>query len=413
MTRSDEGQVSSADPLRKRERPGFEVDAQSATWESIVFAITAGASVRYLEVPANEVALFLDAVDSGKLDNELIGLATTPTGAVLNAPNRSRKLAAFDRIVRQAIARVERDTSTGQLSEPGWQPRKRRRDDKARDSTDRQSEQPPQPSAQPVSATTQVAASTAPTVAAAVVVLPAAKRAWWSSPVAAVGAVVVVVAVAVVAVTLATRTRQDSNADATLGALISAPASTSPAPASGGSAGVSGASDGAGAVAAVDSTTTSVPNTSTATATLAASITASTAAPTVPRHPLEGSFALVRTVTDNSGNPAVPVGTTDTGTVTFTADCADPQCAVSSQDWGAASISGSQVDFSGTASEPCPDDPSIAVTDSWTITLQTTGQEAGAVTSLQGTGTLTSSELNGCSAQVYPLTSSYALTRTG
>jgi hypothetical protein len=45
--------------------------------------------------------------------------------------------------------------------------------------------------------------------------------------------------------------------------------------------------------------------------------------------------------------------------------------------------------------------------------LQTTGQEAGAVTSLQGTGTLTSSELNGCSAQVYPLTSSYALTRTG
>ena len=163
---------------------------------------------------------------------------------------------------------------------------------------------------------------------------------------------------------------------------------------------------------ALDSASTSVSDTSTATPSLASSITASAAGPTIPRHPLEGSFALVRTVTDNSGNSAVEIGTTDTGTVTFTAECTDPGCAVASEDWGPASISGSQVAFSGTAVEACTDNPSIAVTDSWTITLQTTGQEGGAVTGLQGTGTLTTSELNGCVAEIRPITTSYALTRT-
>ena len=428
MSTSPGGHFGPLDPLRMRQRPGFEVDAQSATWESTVFAITAGSSVRYLEVPANEVAQFLDVVDSGALDDELVGLASTPTGAVLNAPGRIRKLAAFDRLVRHAIARAERDPSTGQLAEPGWKPRKRQRDDEARDHTDRHADQPSQPSAEPVSATAPVTAE--PSSVAAAIVPSAAKGAWWSTPMIAAGAATaVVVVIAVAAVFVITRSDDDPRAGATDGAVASASASPGAVSSTGGgsaviSAGTAGAGPASGSATADDSTipSTSVQDTNSAGPFLTTSITGSAAesvgtesaaAPTVPANPLAGSFALVRTVTDNSGNSAIPVGQTDTGTITFTAECADPGCVVASADWGTASVSGSQVSFNGTASEVCTNDPSISVVDSWTITLQAAGQESGAVTSLQGTGTLTVSALNGCNAEIRPLTQSYSLTRTG
>lgn len=417
MSTSHGGHLGPLDPLRMRQRPGFEVDAQSATWESTVFAITAGSSVRYLEVPANQVVQFLDVVDSGALDDELVGLASTPTGAVLNAPGRIRKLAAFDRLVRQAIARAERDPSTGQLAEPGWKPRKRQRDDEARDHTDRHADQPSQPSAEPVSATAPVTA-VPPSVAAAIA-HSAAKGAWLSTPMIAAGAAmaVVVVIAAAAAVFVVTRSDDDSRAGATDGAVASAPASTGAVSSTDGgsaviSAGTAGAGPASGSAAAGDSTitSTSVQDTNSAGPFVG---TESAAAPTVPANPLAGSFALVRTVTDNSGNSAIPVGQTDTGTITFTAECAGPGCVVASADWGTASVSGSQVSFNGTVSEVCGNDPSISVVDSWTITLQTAGQESGVVTSLQGTGTLTVSALNGCHAEIRPLTQSYSLTRTG
>lgn len=432
---SELGGTGSLDPLRVRQRPGVEVDARAATWESTVFAIAAGQSVRYLEVPANEVRAFLDAVDNGELDDELVGLASTPTGAVLDAPGRIRKLAAFDRLVRHAVARSERDPVTGRIAEPDWRPRKRERDDEASRHVDRSNEHAarstgdatatePTVAAAMVSTTT-VAAAAISTAAISAGTIITAKRAWWSSPAVVAGAVAAVVVIAAGTVLLI-RSGDDPESAASTGAAVTASASAGVLSSISGSTeapAVSPATGPAGAAAASAPTSTASATESSRPADsppadsppAEAPPAESLVVPAGPVNPLAGSYAMTRTIIDNSGNNEVAIGTVDTGTVTFTAECAEPGCAISG-DWGPATISGSQVSFSGTVAEPCKNDPndnSISVIDSWSVSLQIGGQESGAVTSLSGTGVVTVSELNGCDAEIRPLTQSYELTRTG
>lgn len=413
------------DPLRPRQRPGVRVEAEAATWESVVFAIMVGTAVRYLEVPAAQVQPFLDKVDSGELDDELVALATTRTGAALNLPGRIRTLAAFDRLVRGAVARAERDPLTGELTGAGWRPRKRRRDDRSRSESDQQPDPTSQVNASHAPthppAVTPVAVGSAVGSAAGSAVGSVGKAGLLSSPAVAVGAVVAVVVMVAAVVFAVARPGEDPQAGADAAAP---PLATSSALSS-----AAGASQGANSAPG-----TSAPGTSqvatTAAATPAAATTAATAAPAATAgsagtgsagtgsgapaaNPIAGKYSGVRTITANSGHPEAAIGTSESLDLTLTAACAAPTCAVSAKGWGTAAVAGSTLKFSGTATEPCKDSPGITVEDAWSVTLKAGPADAsGAVQSLTGVGTVTVSALNGCNAKVYPLTWSYSITRS-
>ena len=133
-------------------------------------------------------------------------------------------------------------------------------------------------------------------------------------------------------------------------------------------------------------------------------------------NPFAGTYSFTRTVVDDGGRADSVVGTSDSGEFTVTAACDAPSCALTT-DFGAATVSGSTLSFSGTTQEPCPDDAAISITDSWTITLQSTGtQEIGGVqkvTGFTGVNTVTVSDMNGCNGQNAPLQSSITAERTG
>ncbi|MGS0685985.1 hypothetical protein ACVBEQ_12700 [Nakamurella sp. GG22] len=413
------------DPLRPRQRPGVRVEAEVATWESVVFAITVGAAVRYLEVPAAQVPLFLEKVDSGELDEDLVELATRPTGATLNMPGRIRTLAAFDRLVRGAVARAERDPLSGELTGPGWRPRKRRRDDRSRSESDHQPDPTthsiPTPTPSPRAPAHQPAMTP---VGAGAAIAPVVKGGWWSSPAVAVGAVVAVVVLVAGVVFAVARPSDDPQTRADAAATVS-PAST---PTAAASAVVTSAL--ATSASGTSASGTSAPGTSAAGTSAAATTAGTSAAPTAapsatarpsgtssgapPANPIAGTYSGVRTITANSGHPEAAIGTSEPLDLTITAACAEPTCAVSAKGWGTAAVTGSTLKFSGTATEPCKDSPGITVEDSWSVTLKAAAADpSGAVQKLTGVGTVTVSALNGCDAKVYPLTWSYSITRSG
>ncbi len=405
------------DPLHPRQRPGLRVEAEVATWESVVFAISVGSAVRYLEVPAAQVPPFLEKVDSGELDDELEALATTRTGATLNMPGRIRTLGAFDRLVRGAVARAERDPLSGELTGPGWRPRKRRRDDRSRSDPDRQPDlssragAPHAPTHPPAVTPMTVGSAAGPAVA------PVVKAGWWSSPAVAVGAVVAVVVVVAAVVFAVARPGTDPEQAASVAAppaATSAAVTSAEAPSAPGTSAAS-SSDAGSSTAVTSAAGTSAAGTSVA-ATAAPSATArpsGTGSGALAANPIAGSYSGVRTVTANSGHPEVPIGRSEPLDLTIAAACADPNCAVSVKGWGTAAAAGSTLKFSGTAAGPCPGSPGITVEDAWTVTLKAGPANAsGAVESLTGVGTLTTSALNGCNGTVYPLTYSYSMTRS-
>jgi hypothetical protein len=409
------------DPLRTRSRPGgIRVDAEAATWESTVFAISVGASRRYLEVPAEQVVMFLAAVDAGQLDDELAGIAGAPTGATRDRPGRIRGIAAFDRVLLSALSRAERDPVTGQLIEPGPRQHKRQRDDDPASRIDHGSAAS-SGSSVPAGAAVTVsadAAGAAVTVSAAGTgVAAVATRSWWSSPVVAVGAVVAVVVVVAGTVFALTRPADEPataavavSSQAVSSQAVSSPAVTESAESAAGP--TAGPSDGPTAPitspAAGSPTASAVP--SPLTSSPAAGVPGS-------NNQFAGTYTFTRTVTANSGNADFPIGTTDSGSVTLTAACDEPTCAIDGERFGVPTISGNQLAFSVTGQQPCTSDPSITVTLAATITVDVAGTVAvdgvSKVGAMQGVGTLTVSDPAGCPGEIQPITYSYDLTRTG
>ncbi len=432
---------SETDPMRPRRRPGVTVEAQAATWDSTVFAISVGAAIRYLEVPADRVPAFLQSVDRGELDSELTALATTPTGAVLDLPGRIRRLAAFDRIIRGAVAQAERDPVTGQLTEAGWRPRKRRRDDP--DRTGRSSHE--HQHAESASSVGAAAGTAAPVAVGAV-----ARAGWWSAGTTAVAAVsaVVVVAVAVIFVVArsgsepadvaavardAATTAAESTAAAataaataqTVSAPVAAPTTiTTPI----GTTPVGTTPVGTTPIGTTPVGTTpvggnavgSTPGAGTAASAVAPSAASATAdaAAAGSRNPFTGTYNFTRTVAEANGNDNYSQGATDSGTLRLTAACDSLTCAVTGGgDWGTATVSGDSLEFTGTAPDRCPNNPGISTTDAWTVSLSTSGSKvvdgATRVQKMTGTGTITVADANGCDAEVRPVTYSYSFTRVG
>ena len=421
------------DPLRTRYRPGdLQVDPHSATWDSTVFAIAVGSSVRYLEVPADQVGSFLTAVDAGQLDRELAALAVNPTGKTLDKPGRVRAIAAFDRILRSAVARTERDTATGQLAEPGWQPRKRRHDDNQTSRGEQRTESPAQSTAGQADVSS-IGAGTGGSAAVGAVAAGVARSAWWQSPVVAIGAVVAVVVVVAGTVFAVTRSSQEpaSGAAAVSSSSVSVATDlTSGAgePTDSTAVGTTGASSGTPTTAVSASPAVAPPVlVSPADASTAATSAPTAAEPTVsavaaPGAPGDlnrfgGSYSFTRTVTETNGNENFAVGASETGTLTLTAACDEPSCAIDGGNFGSPVISGDQLAFAGTGDQACSGDPSITATVLFTVTLDAsaTGVVNGVekVTAMQGVGTLTA-EANGCpDTEIKPITFSYDVTRTG
>ena len=429
------------DFLRPRLRPGgLRVEAEAATWESTVFAISIGLSVRYLEVPAEQVGAFLAAVDAGQFDEELAGIARTSTGASKERPGRVRAIAAFDRVLRTALSRAERDPGTGQLGDPGSREHKRQRDDNQSSRHDRSQSSHSQAGAgQPVAAGAGAGAGAAAVTAAVAgpsvgavgsSVAAVAARSWWSSPIVAVGAVVAVVVVAAGAVFALTRPADEPVT--TVAVAVSSSAESVAPPAVSGDTSSAGAAVSSGpASSAVTSAPTSVPSAAVSSAVSSEPVAsaAASAAPvgSVPAAPapgapgsnnqFAGTYTFTRTVTENTGNTDFPIGTTESGSLTLTAACDEPTCAIDGERFGVPTVSGNQLAFAGTAPAPCPVDPGITTQLAFTVTVTaadpTPVDGVPRVGAMQGVGTLTVSDLAGCTSEVRPITYSYDLTRTG
>ena len=98
------------------------------------------------------------------------------------------------------------------------------------------------------------------------------------------------------------------------------------------------------------------------------SVTAAAGQPASTGNPFDGSYEFTRTVTDDGGRPAADsvLGVTDSGSFSLVAACDAPTCAVTSPEFGSATVAASTLTFSGTAQEACPNSPDISVTDEWT-----------------------------------------------
>ncbi len=434
------------------------VHAEAATWDSTVFAVTVGSAVRYLEVPAERVPAFLDSVDRGELDADLVALATTPTGAALDLPGRVRRLAAFDRLVRGAVAQAERDPMTGELTGSGWRPRKRRRDEQHGDQQnglERHGGERSKADSSPGSSRSEGldsagAGAGGTSVPAAVVAHPA----WWSGGAAAVAAVSAVVVLAAVVIFVVARSGSDAgdgsgtvaapppvavtSSVAASGAATTAGTNAGPAvsgtaavttaavpaaPTTGDRTASGGPAAAAPPASAAGASTSPAQGSPTATArsspqSASSSQSARSSAPAGAAgagNPLAGKYAFTRTVTANNGNTSFPVGKTDSGTLELSADCDAPTCAVTLVGGDVGKRSGNQLAFAGTEPEPCPADPSITSTDSWTLTLKPAGETevdgVRRVAKFTGTGTLTVSDSNGCRSEVAPVAFKYTGTR--
>ncbi len=383
-----------------------------------MFAVSAGTAVRYLEVPAERVPAFLAAVDRGDLDGDLRSIATTPTGATLDLPGRVRRLAAFDRLVRGAVAHAERDPVTGRLMDTGRRPRKRDRDDPSRHDGSAPEHSAPGDAAQAGSA---AGAAASPAVASVI-----ARTGRWSPATAAVAAVVAVVVAAAVIFVVA-RSGSGGTDGAASAAPPSAPvsiAATAPGAttAAGSAGGTTAASAGAASAAGSPSarSTTTKASASPSTGSASGSGASATARPVEPgaNNPFTGRYAFTRTVTENSGNENFPIGTKDSGTLELTATCDAATCPVTlGGGGGVAKRAGDTLAFAGNSPEACPDDAGITVTDSWTVNLKPSGESVVGgvrrVTAMTGTGSVTVSEPNGCPSEIKPITYAYTAKRVG
>lgn len=97
--------------LVTRRRPGFTVSPASITWSATAFQLD-GPRRAVLCVPRTSLATFLDALDDGRLDDEIRDfLAAAPSGRVLASADQARRTALFDELRGpDAIAPTERVT---------------------------------------------------------------------------------------------------------------------------------------------------------------------------------------------------------------------------------------------------------------------------------------------------------------
>ncbi|HZP95988.1 MAG TPA: hypothetical protein VFC31_06595 [Candidatus Limnocylindria bacterium] len=83
------------DVIRTRERPGYTVTAEVATWDTTVFALSGPWRRAYASVPRESLATFLRKLDSGRLDAVLI--------AFLDSVPEGTRLASFTDAVRPGL----------------------------------------------------------------------------------------------------------------------------------------------------------------------------------------------------------------------------------------------------------------------------------------------------------------------
>lgn len=81
--------------LEPRERPGFTVTAEVATWDTTVFAVSGPWRRAYASVPRASLHRFLRALDGGRLDGVLTEF--------LDAPIEGRRLASWNDAVRPGL----------------------------------------------------------------------------------------------------------------------------------------------------------------------------------------------------------------------------------------------------------------------------------------------------------------------
>lgn len=81
--------------IRARERPGFTVTAEVATWDTTVFAVSGPWRRAFASVPRASLPRFLRALDSGRLDQVLTDY--------LDAPAEGRRLGSWHDAVRPGL----------------------------------------------------------------------------------------------------------------------------------------------------------------------------------------------------------------------------------------------------------------------------------------------------------------------
>jgi hypothetical protein len=81
--------------LRSRERPGFTITAEVATWDTTVFAVSGHFRRVYASVPRASLPRFLRSLDSGRLDGVL--------SEYLDARPEGRRLASWSDAVRPGL----------------------------------------------------------------------------------------------------------------------------------------------------------------------------------------------------------------------------------------------------------------------------------------------------------------------
>jgi len=119
--------------IDRRSRAGYAVEPTAIAWNAVAFRVR-GSRDAIACVPRAELDAFLDGLDAGRLDQEILDfLGTEPSGRVLRAAGQTRRTGLFDELATpDAIVPPERIPRRGIGDHGGGTPSVARRDKRSR-----------------------------------------------------------------------------------------------------------------------------------------------------------------------------------------------------------------------------------------------------------------------------------------